>query len=177
MNIFVAGVHGVGKTYLAARAAAAAGLSHTSASKLIKEELALPIWANDKRVTDVDANQRALVAAIRRYNGFGTRLLLDGHFVLLGEADEMIRLEVDVFAALRLNGVILVETDPLTVAQRIADRDKRQVSIEYLQAFMYAERDQAQMVCAQLNTPLILLVSPLPEEFAASVASLNPNCI
>jgi len=169
MNIFVAGIHGVGKTYLASRAAPVAGMFHTSASKLIKEERALSTWTNDKRVTDVDANQRALAAAIRRHNELGTRLLLDGHFVLLDTTGEMIRLEVGVFAALRLNGVILVETDTQTVAQRIEVRDQRRASLDHLQAFMEAERDQAQKVCAELHIPLTLLDSPLPEEFSASV--------
>jgi adenylate kinase len=41
MNIFVAGVHGVGKTYLASRLPP---LMSTSASKLIREELATANW-------------------------------------------------------------------------------------------------------------------------------------
>lgn len=44
MNIFVAGVHGVGKTFLASQLPKALGLMQTSASKLIKEERALPDW-------------------------------------------------------------------------------------------------------------------------------------
>ena len=63
----------------------------------------------------------------------------------------MIRLEVNVFAALSLSGVILVEADPQTVAQRVD------------------ERDQAH----ELHTTLILLVSTSPEEFAASVNQLG----
>jgi len=58
---------------------------HTSASGLIKEECALATRTNDKRVSDVNANQRALAAAVRRHNYAGTSLLLDGHFVLEGE--------------------------------------------------------------------------------------------
>lgn len=83
MNIFVAGVHGVGKTYLASRLPSTLGLIHTSASKLIKEERAMPSWGVDKRVSDVDANQIALAAAVKRHNDAGVQLLLDGHFVLL----------------------------------------------------------------------------------------------
>lgn len=173
MNIFVAGIHGVGKTYLASRVAPAAGLYHTSASKLIKEERTSSTWANDKRVTDVDANQRALAAAIQRHNELGTRLLLDGHFVLLDGEGEMVRLGTDVFATLNLRGVLLVEADPQTVAQRIAERDQRQVSNDHLQAFMEAERDQAQKVCADLSIPLSLLVAPSPEEFLASINNLG----
>ena len=175
MNIFVAGIHGVGKTYLASRAAPAAGMTHTSASKLIKEERALVTWTNDKRVTDVDANQQALATAIRRHNELGIKLLLDGHFVLLDNTGEMTRLDVVVFSALNLDGVVLIEESPQTVAQRIEERDQRQESIADLQAFMVAERDQAQKVCADLHIPLTILLSPSPEEFAVAVARTQPD--
>ena len=86
MNIFVAGIHGVGKTYLASHAASGSGMTHTSASKLIKEERGQATWSADKRVAEVDANQQALAKAIRRHNELGIKLLLDGHFVLLNNA-------------------------------------------------------------------------------------------
>ena len=170
MNIFVAGIHGVGKTYLASRVAPYVGMTHTSASKLIKEERALPTWSKDKHVIDVGENQLALAAAVHRHNEVGTRLLLDGHFVLLGESDELILLEDDVFSTLSLRSVILVEEDLQMVARRITDRDQLNVSIDHLHAFMMAERGQAQKVCAELHIPLTILVSPSPEEFAASVS-------
>lgn len=173
MNIFVAGIHGVGKTYLTSRAAPYAGMTHTSASKLIKEERALPAWSKDKHVIDVDENQLALAAAVRRHNELGTRLLLDGHFVLIGESGDLILLEDNVFSTLNLRSVILVEEDLRTVARRIADRDQYNVSIDHMHAFMMAERGQAQKVCAVLHIPLTILVSPLAEEFAASVLLLS----
>ena len=143
MNVFVAGIHGVGKTHLASRAAPAVGMVHTSASTLIGEERALTTWSDDKRVIDVDANQRALAAAVQRYNEAGTRLLLDGHFVLLTAASELTRLEVDVFASLNLDAVVVIEADPQTVAQRIKARDQRRVDVAHLREFMKAERNQA----------------------------------
>ncbi|MGH8522997.1 MAG: ATP-binding protein [Gammaproteobacteria bacterium] len=173
MNVFVAGIHCVGKTYLASRAAPKAGMVHKSASNLIKEERALVTWTDDKRVADVSANQQALAAAVRRYNESGTRLLLDGHFVLQAPSGELIRLERNVFAAIGLNGVLLIEADPQTVAQRIEARDEQQASIDHLKALMGAERDQAQKVCAELRIPLTVLVSPSPEAFEAAVASFR----
>ena len=90
MNVFVAGIHGVGKTYVAGRLPPSYGLLHTSASKLIREERALPEWNTDKRVADVDENQVALASAVARYNGKGGRLLLDGHFILLNNKAKFI---------------------------------------------------------------------------------------
>jgi adenylate kinase len=173
MNVFVAGIHGVGKSYLASRAAATADMVHTSASQLIRDERALTTWAEDKRVVDVDANQSALTSAVRRHNEAGTRLLLDGHFVLLGVAGEMTRLEAKVFAALDLDGVVLVEADPQTVADRIETRDKLQLSIEHLHLFMEAERCHATTVCTELQIPLTVLFSPSLEEFEAAMAGFR----
>ncbi|OOO02136.1 MAG: hypothetical protein USCGTAYLOR_01638 [Chromatiales bacterium USCg_Taylor] len=166
----------VGKTYLATHAAPDTGMFHTSASKLIKEERALATWTDDKRVTDVDANQRALAAAVRRHNGAGTRLLLDGHFVLLNADGEMTRLDVDVFASLALDSVVLIEADPQTVAQRIEERDQRQASLDQLQIFLETERAQAKKVCAELQIPLTILLSPSLEEFAAAIPHSRPAC-
>ena len=83
MNVFVAGVQGVGKTHLSSRIPASLGLTHTSASKLIKEERAMLTWGTDVRVSEVDANQAALSTEVSRHNSAGFHLLLDGHFVLL----------------------------------------------------------------------------------------------
>lgn len=173
MNIFVAGIHGVGKTYLASRVAPDVGMVHTSASNLIKEERALTTWTNDKRVADVDANQRALAAAVQRYNKLGTRLLLDGHFVLLNTEGEMTRLETRVFSTLNLDRVILIETGSQILAQRIKERDDRKISLDHILEFMKAEHDHAENVCTELEIPLVILVTPSPEEFAVAVSGSN----
>lgn len=169
MNVFIAGIHGVGKSYLASCAALKISMVHTSASKLIKQERTLVTWNDDKRVSDVDANQCALVAAVRRHNEGGVRLLLDGHFVLLNDSGEMIRLNEDVFAELNLKRVILIEAEPKIVAQRIVLRDQRQVTLDHLKSFLLAEREQAESVCEKLDIPLAILSSPSEEEFMTAV--------
>ena len=169
MNIFVAGVHGVGKTYLASKLPATLGLMHTSASKLIKEEYAMPNWGVDKRVSNVDANQIALGEAVKRHNSAGTRLLLDGHFVLLDSHGEFSRLGTEVFRSLNLDGVVLLEADPRTIAIRIRERDGREVGIEHMVEFIIAERSQAEMVCHKLGISLRILNSPSPDIFTKAV--------
>lgn len=169
MNIFVAGVHGVGKTYLASRLPADSGFFHTSASKLIKEELALPDWSADKRVTDVDRNQVALARAVARHNAAGTALLLDGHFVLLGASGEFLPLGAEVFRALNLSAVLLIEAKPEVVETRVRDRDNLRRDSEWLALFMHKERAQAEAVCRELGVPLRILASPSISEFSVAV--------
>lgn len=172
MNIFVAGIHGVGKTHLASRLpAAGSDLIHTSASKLIREERALPDWNPDKRVSDVDDNQVALAAAVARHNASETALLLDGHFVLLSQDGEFLPLESKVFKSLNLSAVVLIEDDPREIASRVSNRDGLQREAGWLEMFLARERTQAELVCRELNLPLRILVSPNDEDFANAVKS------
>jgi len=169
MNIFVAGIHGVGKTYLSSQLPAGSGLKHTSASKLIKEERELPEWSSNKRVSNVDENQVALAAAVSRYNASGSALLLDGHFVLLSSDGEFLPLGANVFRSLNLTAILLIEADPDEIARRIADRDGLQRDAGWLTSFMAKERAQAEAVCFELDLPLRILSSPNYGEFAGAV--------
>lgn len=171
MNIFVAGVHGVGKTYMASKLPATLGLVHTSASKLIKDELTMSNWGVDKRVSDVNANQIALAAAVQCRNSVGTRLLLDGHFVLLNDQGEFERLGSEVFKELNLTGVVLLEVDPEIIARRILERDGHERDIGHLIEFIAAERSQAQLVCNELGIQLVILKAPSPEDFAEAITA------
>lgn len=172
MNIFVAGIHGVGKTYLASRLPAGSGLIHTSASKLIREERALPDWNANKRVSDVDENQVALAAAVARHNANEAALLLDGHFVLLSYSGEFLPLESSVFKSLNLSAVILIEDDTRAIARRVSNRDGLKREQDWLELFLSKERAQAELVCRELELPLFILVSPSEQEFSNAVRSL-----
>lgn len=172
MNILVAGVHGVGKTYLAARLPLTLGFTHTSASSLIKEERAMPNWGVDKRVSDVDTNQLVLATAVKRYNNAGTPLLLDGHFVLLDGSGNFIPLGADVFSNLNISGVVLLEADPQVIAARIQERDGRVVDIEHLTDFIATERSQAKLVCDEIGIPIRVLIAPSSQAFVDAVSVL-----
>lgn len=165
MNIFLGGVHGVGKSFLALQLPSHSRLLHTSASTLIKEEIAQPNWGSDKKVLDPTGNQILLSNAVRRKNNNGIRLLLDGHFVLKGSHGELIYLNPDVFSTLNLTSAILLEASPKIIAQRILDRDGRIESIEKLTEFLQAERAQARKVCNTLGIPLEILNEPSAQAF------------
>lgn len=162
MNIFLAGIHGVGKTYLAAQLPNTFGLMHTSASKLIREEVSQPNWNADKRVSDVTVNQIALAQAVRRRNDNGERLLLDGHFVLLDSVGSFVLLNVDVFESLNLQAALLLEAPAHIVAERIRTRDGREIAIAEIENFAEAERCHARAVCDSLGIALVELDASSP---------------
>lgn len=171
MTVFVAGVHGVGKSYLCQQYALEYGVLHESASGLIRQELSLAQWSADKKVKNVDANQLALRSAVNRINDQGRSLLLDGHFVLISSSSKLICLDSSVFDGLSLTGVILIEAAPELISSRLVDRDSQKSAVD-IRTFMDAESAQAQAVCRSLGIPLKVLFSPTHEEFSRVVSDL-----
>jgi adenylate kinase len=78
--IFLAGVHGVGKGFLGTPVASALGISHLTASQLIREEKGQATWGHDKKTSDLDDNQLALIRAVAQRRLTHPSILLDGHF-------------------------------------------------------------------------------------------------
>lgn len=172
-NTFVAGIHAVGKSYLCAQAAASGNWLHSSASALIKQELGGANWDSAKLVDDPTRNQKALIAAVRRINDEGRKLLLDGHFVLRNAKDEFVFLGPDVFADLNLDAVILIEAPASLVAERLQQRDGVVRRESDIQEFMDAERRQAESVCATLGLTLTILETPDQRTFSDAIAETD----
>jgi adenylate kinase len=175
MNILVCGVHGSGKTSHCAKYSATRPWVHRSASELIREELGLQNWTLNKEVSDVAGNQRALITAVRRENLKGTRLLLDGHFVLLEPTAEMILIDEKVFAQLSLCGVLLLEVSAAKILLRLSRRDGYQSQLKQTITLQDAERAHAANVCASLGIPLIVLREPSANGFFRALDTIAKN--
>lgn len=171
MAVFVAGVHGVGKSYLCQQYVDSSLVVHESASGLIRKERSGASWGVDKRVANVDENQVYLQRAVQRIISEGKNLLLDGHFVLIGEDSAFVSLESQVFHGLNISGVVLVEAEVSIIASRLFDRDSAKSAVD-IAAFLKAEREQAELVCKDLNVPLHILFQPEIEGFSKVVDQL-----
>ncbi|WP_371369730.1 ATP-binding protein [Pseudomonas sp. QL9] len=171
MTVFVAGVHGVGKSYLCKKYASASLVVHESASGLIRKERSKENWSADKKVAEIDDNQAALNAAVRRILSDEKFLLLDGHFVLVNDNSEFVALDYSVFQGLAISGVVLIEANASIVASRMSKRDSLKRSID-IDLFLKAEREQAERVCKELCVPLHVLRQPDLEVFSRVVAGL-----
>ena len=106
--IFLAGVHGVGKGFLGAPVASSMGIAHLTASQLIREEKGQATWGLDKKTSDLDDNQLALIRAVSQRRLTHPSILLDGHFVLRDAQGVLTPLATSVFKELHLTGVILL---------------------------------------------------------------------
>lgn len=169
MTVFVAGVHGVGKSFLCQQYANDFSVTYESASGLIRKERAQVDWNTDKRVGNIDGNQIALRAAVQRIITAGQSLLLDGHFVLINDKSEFVELESSVFQDIGITGVVILEADAEVIASRLAARDSSRSAVD-IGLFLDRERAQAQYVCQELSVPLHILNQPDLSEFSKVVS-------
>ncbi|WP_186142536.1 ATP-binding protein [Burkholderia gladioli] len=172
MTIFLAGMHGVGKTFLAKPACERLGLLHATASQLIRDERGTASWGADKRVNGIDENQRALIAAVSRIRATGRTLLLDGHFVLRGDDGEPVLLPAEVFRDLGCVGVVLLEARVEQIAPRLRNRGDDSWTLQQIARFVAEESKHVERVCSLLNVQYRKVESPTPEYFDEMIASL-----
>ena len=158
--IFLAGVHGVGKGFLGEPVANALGISHFTASQLIREEKGQATWGTDKKTSDLDDNQLALVRAVAQRRLTQPNILLDGHFVLRNAQGILTPLATSVFKQLHLTGVILLTEAESVIAARLAQRDKGNPDVQAISELAEAELNHARSVCAELKLPLVTIDSP-----------------
>jgi adenylate kinase len=170
MTVFVAGVHGVGKSFLCQRYVNDCSVVYESASGLIRKERAQVHWSTDKKVAHIDDNQIALRTAVQRIITTGQSLLLDGHFVLINDKSEFVALEPSVFQDIGITGVVLLEADAGVIASRLAARDSSRSAVD-IGLFLERERAQAHYVCQELSVPLHILDQPDFPEFSKVVSS------
>ncbi|CAN7286887.1 ATP-binding protein [Pseudomonas brassicacearum] len=170
MTVFVAGVHGVGKSFLCQRYADEFSVAYESASGLIRKERALADWSVDKKVKDVDGNQLALKSAVQRIVKGGQQLLLDGHFVLINGASDFVKLEASVFQNLEIAGVVVLEAEAHLIESRLAARDSTKSTVD-ISVFLDLERAQARKVCQELGIPFHILQQPDFSVFSTVVSN------
>lgn len=164
MTIFVAGVHGAGKTFATKPACQKLGLVHATASELIKEERGQATWNAAKLVSDVDQNQAALVSAARRIRETGATLVIDGHFVLRRAPGTHERLPVDVFRALDCSSFLLIRSPVPVLLERLCSRQDTSWTEDELAEFSTAEGAHGAEVAMALGISLHTLYSPSAQD-------------
>lgn len=160
MTIFVAGVHGAGKTFATKPACQKLRLVHATASQLIKEERGQATWDGGKIVSDVHQNQAALITAVRRIRESGATLVIDGHFVLRRAPGIHERLPLDVFRALECSSVLLIRSPVQVLLERLHARQDMSWTVAELFEFSRAEDAHSAEVAEVLGIPLKILDSP-----------------
>jgi predicted transcriptional regulator/adenylate kinase len=171
--IFIAGVHGVGKTTLCSGIADSQGFIHKSASQLIREAKASAIARNSKAVTDIPGNQQLLVDAVSRINQSGQTLLLDGHLALLNSAKKAEALPTKVFADLGIDGIVMIHDKPSSIVERLKQRDGNGIGFDEIKALQALENSRAKIVTGELGLPLFRVKAFDDSTFSKALGALR----
>ena len=156
--VFIAGVHGVGKSTHCQQISERTGLQWFMASALIKAEARSAIAVGSKVVVDPIGNQELLLRGIRnRIRLDQGRALLDGHFTLLNVDGEIVAVDIDVFIRLGLERIIVIRGDAAAICSRLRERDGQDWSIVKISAHQDAEIKQAHEIATKLRIPILLI--------------------
>lgn len=169
MTVLVAGVHGVGKTFVAKPAAERLGLRYATASQLIREERGQSSWTATRQVTQIEENQIALASAVARILDAGEQLLLDGHLVLRCSPNVHQPLDASVFRSLRCRQIIILTAPVDLLFSRLKARGDETWTACELSAFNEAEIQHGEAVAAELGIEVVILDSPSHADFDVAV--------
>jgi adenylate kinase len=149
--IFVAGVHGVGKSYFCSKIKETFKLPIFSASSLIKKEKNSDVDSN-KNVLDLEKNQDYFIHAINKIDTNSSKIVIDGHFCLL-ENNQITNIPTQTFEKISLKSIIVLYDSASDIYNRLQQRDKGSFSINIISQMQEQEIMQAEYVAAYLNIP------------------------
>ena len=153
-TIFLAGIHAVGKTTFA-KEKFSSKYEVVTASLLIKNGSGdVPL---NKKVHDINKNQLILIYEFNKLKKFKKNIVLDGHFCLLDKSGNITYIPVTVFKKLGISHIILLETHPKIIQQRLLERDKTRMSLEKIIKLLEAEREHALYIAHKLKIPITLV--------------------
>lgn len=153
MNTFVAGVYGVGKTYVCDKVANQLSIPHFSASRVIKHGKVR------KSVDDVGINQQRLVSGLSVINKKYSSVLLDGHFAILKNNSTVALIDTSIFRGLSLNKIIVLTQEPNVIYERLRGRNGELFDVEFIKQLQEKEVHQAKQVAFDLDVPLLIIKS------------------
>lgn len=150
--LFVAGVHGVGKSTFCSKLNEMSGLSHFSASSLIKNEKNHPV-DESKYVKEPGENQDYLIVALENLSESGP-IILDGHFCLQ-LSNEIFDVPLDTFSSMNLKSVMLLTGDINFIETNLINRDGGAFCKNVIAELQEREIRRARYVCEKLGIELM----------------------
>lgn len=155
--IFVAGVHGAGKTTLTQKLRAKGlPIISKSISDLIRQA-GKEIEATNKKTEDIKNNQELWKKELKKMDVGNKILLLDGHFSLLNEEGNVVPLGAETFEGTHMKKIILVSPPVDTVLSRLELRDNHTLDKKRMIKFMTIEKELAQKCSLEKEIPLLIV--------------------
>ncbi|WP_264606398.1 ATP-binding protein [Sphingobium sp. B2D3C] len=181
-RVALLGLSGVGKTTLLNRLSDKLAFTHLEASRLIKAEQARRSVAAQSsealRTGPVLDNQALLVAGFQHEaRSIDGAIVFDGHSVIDG-GNGLIEIPADVFAALELDAICILQAAPAEILLRRQGDSARLRPVRSEEAL--AEHQEkatkvARAIAEQLNVPFALLGNADETKLAALIRGTQQN--
>ncbi|WP_176719992.1 AAA family ATPase [Brachyspira hampsonii] len=151
--IFISGIHGVGKDYIANILKKYSKINVYSASDLIKKysEMDTDI---DKKVLNIESNQQNLITSIDTFVKDELFILL-GHFCLFDKHYYIKKIDKEIFFKLNLKKIILIVDNTYNIQSRLKKRDNIFFNLALLDKFQNTEIEYANEIASILNIPIL----------------------
>ncbi|MFK4324751.1 adenylate kinase [Bacillus sp. RC97] len=153
--IFLSGIHGVGKSTLAAQLEKEINIKTFSVSDLIRKA-GNNISTSIKNTENISSNQDLWKVELNELNIGDSKLLLDGHFCLLDKNRNIISLPFSTFKDTRMKKIICIEAEPQMLRERLLKRDKNEYSAALLSEFQKCELQQGTRYSSENNISLFV---------------------
>ena len=160
VTYFISGIHGVGKSTLCQMISQKLNIKQYSCSELIKNNSMY--IETSKMVANANDNQDVLLNAITKISD--KKILLDGHFCLINNAEKVIKLEHTIFEAISPKLIINVTCNEELIMNRLLKRDGKCLSLDKLQELQEAEISSARQFSNSFKIPIYQYTSEDPIE-------------
>ncbi len=151
--IFLSGIHGVGKGYIAKQIKKEINISIYEASDLIR--LNGVSTDEKKKVNNVKLNQELLINSINNLTCNET-FILNGHTCLLTSDNKIESIDISYFKKIHIIGIISVYDDINIIEDRLYERDNIHFDKITLNNLQNAEIENTKQLSEKLRIPLLL---------------------
>lgn len=150
--IFIGGIHGVGKSTFAREISSKNNIPFYSSSELISK-LKGEIFTN-KWTTNISSNQELLIESIKKTFIEKKVYMLDGHFCLLNNNEQISRIPIETYKGIGIDYIIVLVDKETNIFDRLKERDDIEYNIELIESFQKEETEYAKKVAMELKIPI-----------------------
>lgn len=161
--IFIAGVHGVGKTTFCEYISKKYDIKYYLASELIAE--ARKTSFTTLFVEGINENQTILVDSVKNLNDENKEYILDGHFCLLNEHKSIVQIPEKTFELLGIKTIIILIDNINSIHNRLKKRTGIEYSLDIFNKLQQNEVYYSQEIASILNVPYIIFDKSNMDEY------------
>lgn len=150
---FIGGIHGVGKSTICQHICNEYKIEHITASELLR-------WndinkdSKNKKVKDILDTQNRLIVGLKNTIQKGKHYLLDGHYCLLNNNNEIVNVPLETFEQINPHSLNLILGDISEVKKRLELRDNKLYNYQLLEYLQNEELKHAKYLSKTLGITL-----------------------